>query len=74
MSGQGGTTGGCGIPEGPTTSVIINLTVVNMTGSGNLRLLPRSSIVAAPAVTTTRHDGGTPGETRSGRGTWRCGR
>ena len=34
---QGGTSGGCGIPEGPATSVIINLTVVNMTGSGNLR-------------------------------------
>lgn len=34
---QGGNSGGCGIPYGPATSVIINLVAVAPTGPGNLR-------------------------------------
>src|SRR5262245_27861604 len=33
----GGQSGGCGIPLGPATSVMINLVVVNAGGPGNLR-------------------------------------
>src|SRR5262245_8037235 len=35
--GQGGNAGGCGIPLGPATSVIINFAAVTPTGDGNLR-------------------------------------
>ncbi len=34
---QGGNVGGCGIPFGPATSVIINFAAVNPAGPGNLR-------------------------------------
>jgi hypothetical protein len=34
---QGGNAGGCGIPLGPATSVIINFAAVNPAGAGNLR-------------------------------------
>lgn len=34
---QGGVTGGCGVPLGPATSVIINFAAVIPTASGNLR-------------------------------------
>jgi hypothetical protein len=37
FTGQGGTSGGCGIPLGPATAVIINLTAVTPTDGGNLR-------------------------------------
>jgi len=35
--GQGGNSGGCGIPYGPATAVIINFVAVTPTGVGNLR-------------------------------------
>jgi hypothetical protein len=34
---QGGNAGGCGIPYGAATSVIVNFAVVNVAGAGNLR-------------------------------------
>jgi hypothetical protein len=38
--GQGGTTGGCGIPLGPATAVVINFVAVNPAGAGDLRAFP----------------------------------
>jgi hypothetical protein len=34
---QGGTDGGCGVPLGPATSVVVNLATVDPSGTGNLR-------------------------------------
>ena len=37
FANQGGNSGGCGIPYGPATSVMINFVAVAPTGAGNLR-------------------------------------
>ena len=34
---QGGKTGGCGVPLGPATAVVLNLVAIAPTGNGNLR-------------------------------------
>src|SRR5262249_39824484 len=40
FGGQGGVGGSCGIPFGPTTSVVINFVAVGPTGPGDLRVTP----------------------------------
>jgi hypothetical protein len=37
FAGQGGQAGGCGVPFGPATSVMLNFVAVTPTGPGNLR-------------------------------------
>jgi hypothetical protein len=37
LAGQGGSASGCGVPMGPATSVIVNLTAESPSGAGNLR-------------------------------------
>lgn len=37
FAAQGGNPSGCAVPLGPATAVVVNLTVVSPTGSGNLR-------------------------------------
>jgi hypothetical protein len=38
--GQGGVVGGCGIPFGPATAVVINFVAVSPSGAGDLRVWP----------------------------------
>lgn len=50
FAGQGGLNGGCGIPFGPATAVVINFIAVNATGGGNLRAFPVGSPVPNASI------------------------
>lgn len=50
---QGGLSGGCGVPYGPATSVMINFAAVTPTGTGNIRAWAVASPQPAAPVAAT---------------------
>jgi hypothetical protein len=47
---QGGTSGGCGIPLGPATAVVINLVAVGPAGAGDLRITPFGTAIPLASI------------------------
>jgi hypothetical protein len=58
---QGGKAGGCGVPLGPATAVVINLVAVSPSGNGHLRAWAHAYPSPAPPMASVLNFGNVPG-------------
>ena len=58
---QGGKAGGCGVPLGPATAVVLNLVAVAPHGSGNLRAWAANDPAPAPPLASALNFSSVPG-------------
>lgn len=61
FEGQGGNAGGCGVPLGPATAVVLNLVAVAPSGNGNLRAWAANDPAPAPPLATVLNFAKVPG-------------
>ena len=65
---QGGRAGGCGVPLGPATAVVVNLVAVSPSGNGHLRAWADADPSLAPPMASVLNFGNVPGLTALANG------